>query len=98
MILRRDVEQAIERAGAASPATPRPLERIPLRGVRRAVAEKMSRSRTEIPDATTWVDVDATDLVAARDALRRTRPPSSASACWPCSPASAWTACAASPS
>ncbi|MEV4568026.1 dihydrolipoamide acetyltransferase family protein [Nonomuraea sp. NPDC049419] len=74
VILRRDVEQAIERAGAASPAAPRPLERIPLRGVRRAVAEKLSRSRTEIPDATTWVDVDATDLVAARDALRRTRP------------------------
>ncbi|MET8867065.1 dihydrolipoamide acetyltransferase family protein [Nonomuraea sp. NPDC004580] len=74
VILRRDVEQAIERAGAASPAVPRPPERIPLRGVRRAVAEKMSRSRTEIPDATTWVDVDATDLVAARDALRRTRP------------------------
>ncbi|GAA1662552.1 2-oxo acid dehydrogenase subunit E2 [Nonomuraea maheshkhaliensis] len=49
-------------------------ERIPLRGLRRAVAEKLSRSRAEIPDATTWVDVDATDLLAARDALRRSRP------------------------
>ncbi|PRX67536.1 pyruvate dehydrogenase E2 component (dihydrolipoamide acetyltransferase) [Nonomuraea fuscirosea] len=49
-------------------------ERVPLRGLRRAVAEKLSRSRAEIPDATTWVDVDATDLLAARDALRRSRP------------------------
>lgn len=49
-------------------------ERIPLRGLRRAVAEKLSRSRAEIPDATTWVDVDATDLLAARDALKRSRP------------------------
>jgi pyruvate dehydrogenase E2 component (dihydrolipoamide acetyltransferase) len=86
VILRRDVERAIERARpatseqAARPVTqearpaPAEVERIPLRGVRRAVAEKLSRSRAEIPDATTWVDVDATDLVAARDALRRTRP------------------------
>ncbi|NUT45465.1 MAG: 2-oxo acid dehydrogenase subunit E2 [Thermoactinospora sp.] len=49
-------------------------ERIPLRGVRRMVADKMSRSRDEIPDATTWVDVDATELLAVRDTLRRTRP------------------------
>ncbi|MEV0315570.1 dihydrolipoamide acetyltransferase family protein [Nonomuraea fuscirosea] len=49
-------------------------ERVPLRGLRRAVAEKLSRSRAEIPDATTWVDVDATDLLTARDALRRSRP------------------------
>ncbi|MDX2605029.1 dihydrolipoamide acetyltransferase family protein [Streptomyces caniscabiei] len=44
-------------------------ERIPLRGVRRAVADKLSRSRTEIPDATTWVDVDATGLLQAKKAL-----------------------------
>jgi 2-oxoisovalerate dehydrogenase E2 component (dihydrolipoyl transacylase) len=44
--------------------------RIPLRGTRRAVAEKLARSRREIPDATTWVDVDATALVEARDSIR----------------------------
>ncbi|MFI7112606.1 dihydrolipoamide acetyltransferase family protein [Nonomuraea sp. NPDC050227] len=49
-------------------------ERIPLRGLRRTVADKLTRSRTEIPDATTWVDVDATDLLAIRDTLRRTSP------------------------
>ncbi|MGP3949703.1 dihydrolipoamide acetyltransferase family protein [Streptomyces sp. 7N604] len=44
-------------------------ERIPLRGVRGAVADKLSRSRREIPDATCWVDADATELMAARTAM-----------------------------
>lgn len=42
---------------------------VPLRGVRRAVAETLTRSRAEIPEATTWVDVDATDLLALRPQL-----------------------------
>ncbi|MFI8813981.1 MULTISPECIES: dihydrolipoamide acetyltransferase family protein [unclassified Streptomyces] len=50
---------AVDRAG----------ERIPLRGVRGAVADKLSRSRSEIPDATCWVDADATELMAARAAM-----------------------------
>ncbi|MFJ7492498.1 dihydrolipoamide acetyltransferase family protein [Streptomyces sp. NPDC097727] len=50
---------------AASPA----VERIPLRGVRGAVADKLARSRQEIPDATCWVDADATELMAARSAM-----------------------------
>ncbi|MEU8308006.1 dihydrolipoamide acetyltransferase family protein [Actinomadura sp. NPDC048955] len=82
VILRRDVEQAIATTGtpAGTPAgTPVPAahpmpERIPLRGIRRAVADKLTHSRSEIPDATTWVDADATALVEAKDALRRTRP------------------------
>jgi len=44
-------------------------QRIPVRGVRRLTAEKMSRSRREIPEATTWVDCDASELVALRDRL-----------------------------
>ncbi|MFE3069084.1 dihydrolipoamide acetyltransferase family protein [Streptomyces sp. NPDC059247] len=59
-------------APAAVPAVPaaaRAGERIPLRGVRGAVAEKLSRSRTEIPDATCWVDADATELMGARTAM-----------------------------
>ncbi|WP_069813980.1 dihydrolipoamide acetyltransferase family protein [Streptomyces sp. TP-A0874] len=44
-------------------------ERLPLRGLRGAVAEKLTRSRREIPDATTWVDADATELLAARAAM-----------------------------
>ncbi|KAA6218509.1 2-oxo acid dehydrogenase subunit E2 [Streptomyces filamentosus] len=53
------------RASATAPAG----ERIPLRGLRGAVADKLSRSRTEIPDATCWVDADATELMAARAAM-----------------------------
>ncbi|MEU4127945.1 dihydrolipoamide acetyltransferase family protein [Streptomyces wuyuanensis] len=59
-------------APAPVPATARRAaggERIPLRGVRGAVADKLSRSRREIPDATCWVDADATELMAARKAM-----------------------------
>nr|WP_202511700.1 dihydrolipoamide acetyltransferase family protein [Streptomyces sp. SID3343] len=81
VLRRQDVEAAIERARAASSATTDPAdpadpadhdahERIPLRGLRRAVARKLARSRAEIPDATTWVDVDATALLAAKNTLR----------------------------
>jgi pyruvate dehydrogenase E2 component (dihydrolipoamide acetyltransferase) len=38
------------------------------------MADKLARSRREIPEATVWVDVDATDLVAARAALNARTP------------------------
>ena len=72
LITRTDVERA------AVPAAPAPevtadrrtglpvRERIPLRGVRAAIASTLSRSRQEIPEATTWVDVDATALTELR--------------------------------
>ncbi|WNI16716.1 dihydrolipoamide acetyltransferase family protein [Actinacidiphila sp. ITFR-21] len=53
-------------AGASRRGVAAVAERVPLRGVRGAVAEKLARSRREIPDATCWVDADATELVAAR--------------------------------
>ncbi|MFF7561296.1 dihydrolipoamide acetyltransferase family protein [Streptomyces pseudovenezuelae] len=56
----------------ASPATASPTPagtRVPLKGVRGAVADKLSRSRSEIPDATCWVDADATELMRARAAM-----------------------------
>lgn len=43
--------------------------RYPLAGIRGLVADKMSRSRREIPEATCWVDADATELLAARAAM-----------------------------
>jgi pyruvate dehydrogenase E2 component (dihydrolipoamide acetyltransferase) len=46
------------------------LRRIPMSGFRKAVAATLSRSRAEIPEATTWVDVDATALVELRESLR----------------------------
>ncbi|WP_024760344.1 dihydrolipoamide acetyltransferase family protein [Streptomyces exfoliatus] len=84
LILRADVElalAALERPVAAQAPAPAPAvspaatpaaaagERIPLRGLRGVVADKLSRSRTEIPDATCWVDADATELMAARRAM-----------------------------
>ncbi|TDB85655.1 dihydrolipoamide acetyltransferase family protein, partial [Actinomadura sp. 7K534] len=81
VVLRRDVEAAI--AAAARPREPGPLRgapsgdgevRVPLRGVRRTVADKLSRSRREIPDATTWVDVDATALLRLKRDIGRADP------------------------
>ncbi|MGW6834234.1 dihydrolipoamide acetyltransferase family protein [Streptomyces sp. NPDC054949] len=78
LILRADVEAALAALRAAEPApAPAPVPvaavagevRIPLKGVRGAVAEKLSRSRREIPEATCWVDADATELMAARTAM-----------------------------
>ncbi|MEV5337232.1 dihydrolipoamide acetyltransferase family protein [Streptomyces sp. NPDC052676] len=58
-------------AAQAAPAAPAlgGGTRVPLRGVRGAVADKLSRSRREIPDATCWVDADATELMRARAAM-----------------------------
>ncbi|MDX3070445.1 dihydrolipoamide acetyltransferase family protein, partial [Streptomyces sp. ND04-05B] len=56
-------------AARPAPAEAPSATRIPLRGVRGAVADKLSRSRREIPDATCWVDADATELMRARTAM-----------------------------
>ncbi|MGY5047473.1 dihydrolipoamide acetyltransferase family protein [Streptomyces sp. 900105755] len=79
LILRADVEDAlrVSAARAAAPAPKAPATtsnapagtRVPLKGIRGAVADKLSRSRREIPDATCWVDADATELMRARTAM-----------------------------
>lgn len=84
VIRRADVEAALARgattapaaapATTAAPVTTAGAQRIPITGIRRAMADKLSTSRREIPDATTWVDVDATGLMETKDALRRARP------------------------
>ena len=68
LILRRDIERATTR-----PAADSTVQRIPITGVRRAMADKLSRSRREIPEATVWVDVDATALLEARAAINERR-------------------------
>lgn len=79
LIVRRDVELAIARRLEPTPAAPAEqdsrtglaeLRRTPMSGFRKAVAATLSRSRAEIPEATTWVDVDATALVELRESLR----------------------------
>ena len=86
LIMRADVETAVSGAAAPTAAltTPQvapssggtaPDEVVPLRGVSRIAAETFARSRREIPDATCWVDADATELLAARSALNAGRAP-----------------------
>ncbi|GAA4223843.1 2-oxo acid dehydrogenase subunit E2 [Actinomadura meridiana] len=72
IVLRKDVEEAI--AAAARPPETVDEVRVPLTGVRRTMADRVSRSRREIPDATTWVDADATRLVKLKRNIRNTDP------------------------
>ncbi|WP_022892071.1 dihydrolipoamide acetyltransferase family protein [Agromyces subbeticus] len=44
--------------------------RVPLDRMGRAAAAHFSRSRREIPEATVWMDVDATELLSARRQLQ----------------------------
>jgi pyruvate dehydrogenase E2 component (dihydrolipoamide acetyltransferase) len=86
LILRADVQRAMKdresvEAHAATvaveaPASAPQAHRTPLRGIRGAVADKLSRSRREIPDATCWVDADATELMHARAAMNSATGPS----------------------
>jgi 2-oxoisovalerate dehydrogenase E2 component (dihydrolipoyl transacylase) len=69
LVLRRDVNQAI-----AARSRPPDEVRIPIRGTRKAAAEKLTRSRREIPEATVWVDADAAGLLAARAELAAQAP------------------------
>jgi 2-oxoisovalerate dehydrogenase E2 component (dihydrolipoyl transacylase) len=65
LVTRQDVERAI----AARPAEAGQVVRIPLQGVRKITADKLTRSRREIPEATIWVDTDATELLRLRATL-----------------------------
>jgi pyruvate dehydrogenase E2 component (dihydrolipoamide acetyltransferase) len=46
--------------------------RIPITGVRKVIADHLVRSRQTIPDATIWMDVDATELLHAKQRLGAT--------------------------
>jgi pyruvate dehydrogenase E2 component (dihydrolipoamide acetyltransferase) len=80
-ITREDVEAAAKApaAPAASTASEGDGEaegdqRIPLKGIRRLIAEKMTRSATEIPHVTTFLTVDATHVEAYRKGLEADTP------------------------
>jgi len=71
LVTRQDVERVI---AARSPEPVRSPEggqvvRIPLQGIRKITADKVRRSRREIPEATIWVDADATELLRLRATL-----------------------------
>ncbi|TFC31276.1 2-oxo acid dehydrogenase subunit E2 [Cryobacterium sp. TMT1-3] len=81
LVLRSDVEDHLRHLStpAAVPAqrtTTAPVAsdasadiRIPISGLRKVVSQRLTTSRREIPEATIWLDVDATALFAARDQL-----------------------------
>ncbi|TFD62805.1 2-oxo acid dehydrogenase subunit E2 [Cryobacterium suzukii] len=82
LVLRSDVEDHIRALTAptvvvapppsAAPTAPDDASadiRIPITGLRKVVSQRLTTSRREIPEATIWLDVDATALFAARDQL-----------------------------
>jgi pyruvate dehydrogenase E2 component (dihydrolipoamide acetyltransferase) len=75
LITRGDVERAAIPVASLEPAGIDPRTglairaRVPLRGIRKTISETLARSRREIPEATTWVDVDATTLLTMRNEM-----------------------------
>jgi 2-oxoisovalerate dehydrogenase E2 component (dihydrolipoyl transacylase) len=77
VIVRADVERALSRPAEVERARSRTApeagptvqgeRRVALNGFRRAVSAALTRSRAEIPEATVWVDVDATRLWQLRE-------------------------------
>ncbi|MET8086324.1 dihydrolipoamide acetyltransferase family protein [Micromonospora sp. NPDC005237] len=84
VIRRADVEAALAVPVARLAAVPDPHVAptpegdgdliVPLTGVRKVIADKLSRSRREIPEVTIWVDVDATGLLETRAAINAATP------------------------
>lgn len=62
------------RAAAIAPRATSEPERIPLRGLRRRIAQNMTESWQRIPQAVDYREVDATNLLAARRALMAVEP------------------------
>ncbi|TFD89030.1 dihydrolipoamide acetyltransferase family protein [Cryobacterium serini] len=79
LVLRSDVDNYIRALTALAVAPPSTAPtapddasadiRIPISGLRKVVSQRLTTSRREIPEATIWLDVDATALFAARDQL-----------------------------
>jgi 2-oxoisovalerate dehydrogenase E2 component (dihydrolipoyl transacylase) len=78
LVLRSDVDRAIAAlehtlAPVIGPDASVPLDdlHLPITGMRKLIGTRLSRSRSIIPEATIWLDVDATELFVARDRLRK---------------------------
>jgi pyruvate dehydrogenase E2 component (dihydrolipoamide acetyltransferase) len=69
VVSQRDLDRHLDRKAAPTALDAAPGRTVAVRGVRRTIAEKMVTSRREIPDASTWVQCDATDLLSARAAI-----------------------------
>ena len=72
-ITREDVQQAID-AAAQAPAevsTPAQEQSVPLRGMRKVIAERMHKSLTDTAQLTITTEVDVTQLIERREEVRR---------------------------
>ena len=60
-------------SNSATPSAPPTLvdRRIPITGMRKIIGTRLSHSRATIPEATIWLDVDATELFAAKERLQK---------------------------
>lgn len=78
LVLRADVDRVIAERGSAPAGAVAPERiasaegdtRIPITGLRKIVAERMTASRRDVPEATIWLDVDATELLEAKEQLQ----------------------------
>ena len=69
-ITRKDVQTYIDSAQTAAEPEPKRSaddERVPLTAIRRMIAENMKRSVSEIPEAWSSMEVDMTNVMAARE-------------------------------
>jgi len=74
LVVKADVEAAIAALRQQPEASaPQPLTdtdvRIPITGIREIIGTRLTRARQTIPEATIWLDVDATPLMEAKTRL-----------------------------
>ncbi len=77
VIRRADVEAATPAPVTVPAANAVPVDGdviVPLTGIRKVIADKLSRSRQEIPEVTIWVDADATALLETRATINAANP------------------------
>ena len=69
-VTRKDVQAYIDTSKTAADPSPVPSdedERVPLTAIRRMIAENMTRSVSQIPEAWSSMEVDMTNIMAARE-------------------------------
>lgn len=80
LVVKADVERAIAELNAAAAPAPQAAGparvtdaadlRIPITGIRQIIGTRLMRSRQTIPEATIWLEADATPLLAAKQRLQ----------------------------
>jgi pyruvate dehydrogenase E2 component (dihydrolipoamide acetyltransferase) len=73
-VTKEDVERAAEKAAAAAGAAADaygPVEKVPLRGLRRTLAKRMAEASKRVAEVTIWEDADITQLEQVRAQERK---------------------------